>query len=215
MRVPPYYKQKKPYTCSLAALRMVFGYFGVIVSESELVNKVVPDYGPGFKNLWNSTVAKLSCQAGINTTMYAAWPLFKKTIFQQALSEYKSNPDKMNFRKYENPTDKDQLTEPLPLAYKEMFKAIELGCKCSYGKLTERRIRLFLSENCLIQTSVKLHLLYPGQKRVYHSVLIYKIRDDKVYYHDPAHGENLFCSLNHLLRAANNVGAAIVYRGLT
>jgi hypothetical protein len=119
----------------------------------------------------------------------------------------------MDYRKYENPKDKDHLTEPLPLSYKEMFRALELGCKCVYGWLTTKEVKSFLKKNCLIQISIKLHLLYPGKKQVFHSILIYKVIEDEVYYHDPSHGENLSCDFDRLMRARTDV-AAIVYSGL-
>jgi hypothetical protein len=210
-KIPPYFKQQNSYTCSLAVLRMVLKFYGNSVSEEELVKKVEVDYGKDFKNLWNPTIAKLSRDYGINTTMYAAWPLFKKEIYPLALADYIKNPTTMDYKKYENSKDKDELTEPLPLSYKEMFKALELGCECVYGKLTSTRIKTLLSKDYLIQTSVKLHLLYPGKKQVFHSILIYKIDGDILSYHDPAYGENLTCTLIDMVRAANDVGAAIVY----
>lgn len=212
MKFFPYFQQENPYTCSLAVLRMVLAYFGINVSEKELISKVEKDYGKSFKNLWNSTIAKLSREYGINTTMYAVWPLFKKNIYSKALAEFKKNPNTMNFKKYEHPKDKDELTEPLPLAYKEMFRALELGCKCVYGKLTGNKIKNLLLKNCLVQTSIKLHLLYPGERHIFHSILIYKLVGSKVYYHDPARGEGLNSDINRLIKASNNVGAAIVYR---
>lgn len=211
---PPYFKQDNPYTCSLSVLRMVLAYYGINVSEAELINKVEKDYGKNFKNLWNPTISKLSQEYGVDTIMYAVWPLFRKDIYLKALAEFQENPETMDYKKYEHPKDKDQMTEPLPLAYKEMFRALELSCKCVYGKLTENRLKEFLSKNYLVQTSIKLHLLYPGKKHVFHSILIYKLIDDTVYYHDPAHGEGLTCKLDSLVRASTSVGAAIVYKGL-
>lgn len=211
-KTPPYFKQAHRYTCSLAVLRMVLAYFKIKVSEKELIEKVERDYGAGFKNLWNPTIAKLSCEYGIKTTMYAAWPLFKKTIYPKALAEFKTNPEKMNYKKYEHLKDSDKSTEPLPLAYKEMFRALELGCRCVYGKLTAQRIKKLLAKkDQLIQTSVKLDRLYPGKKEAFHSILLYQLIGDTVYFHDPTYGKGLSCQLNHLLQASQNVGAAIVY----
>jgi hypothetical protein len=192
---------------------MVLASYEISVSEEELIKKVEVDYGKDFKNLWNPTIAKLSRKYGIQTTMYANWPLFKKDIYPLALAEFIKNPLTFDYRKYENPKDTDNLTEPLPLSYREMFKAMELGCICTFGKLTEHIIRSLLSQNQLIQTSVKLNLLYPGKKQVFHSVLIYGVKDDILFYHDPAHGESLTCTLGHMVHAANDVGAAIVYGG--
>ncbi|MCL4374815.1 C39 family peptidase [Patescibacteria group bacterium] len=213
-KIPKYFKQNNPYTCSLAVLRMVLAFYGIEASEAELINRVGKDYGMNFKNLWNPTMAKLARQYGINTTMCAAWPLFKKDIYPKALSEFKNNPETMNYKKYEHPKDKDESTEPLPLAYKEMSRALELGCKCIYGKLTTARTKSSMSKGRLVQTSIKLHKLYPGKKRAFHSILIYKVDDDMVFYHDPAHGRSLSCSMDALVKASNNVGAAMIYSGL-
>jgi hypothetical protein len=213
--IPPYYKQENRYTCSLAVLRMVLAYHEITVSEAELISRVEPEYGKDFRNLWNPTIAKLSCEYGIETTLYAQWPLFKKKNYPQALAEYKKHPQAMNYQKYERATNSDTSTEPLPLAYKEMFRAIELGCRCVYGRLTEIRLRQLLDKGCLIQVSVKLHLLYSGKKQAFHSILLFNIAGDVVSYHDPTYGENLHCPIDHLLRASTDVGAAIVYSGLT
>lgn len=213
-KIPPYFQQENAYTCSLSVLRMVLSFYGMDVSEAELINRVEEDYGKNFKNLWNPTIARLAREYGINTTMCATWPLFKKDIYPKALSEFKKNSETMNYKKYEHPKDKDELTEPLPLAYKEMFRALELGCECIYGKLTTIRIKSALSKGHLVQTSIKLHKLYPGKKHVFHSILIYKVEGNTVFYHDPAHGESLSCSMDALIKASNNVGAAMIYSGL-
>lgn len=212
-RIPKYFKQDSQYTCSLAVLRMILAFYGIEISEVDLISKVEKDYGKNFKNLWNPTIAKLAREYGINTTMYATWPLFKKNIYSKALSEFQNNPKTMNYKKYEHPKDKDELTEPLPLAYEEMFKALELGCKCVYGKLTASRIKSAISKGYLVQTSIKLHKLYPDKKHVFHSILIYRIEGNTVYYHDSAHGEGLSCSMDTLTKASNNVGAAMIYSG--
>jgi len=214
IRVPKFFKHDNQYTCSLAVLRMVLAFYGIDISEVELIKKVEKDYGKNFKNLWNPTIAKLAREYRINTTMYATWPLFKKDIYPKALSDFQSNPETMNYKKYEHPKDKDELTEPLPLAYKEMFKALELGCRCVYGKLTASRIKSALSKNYLIQTSIKLHKLYPDKKHVFHSILIYGIENNTAHFHDPAHGEGLSCPMVTLIKASNNVGAAMIYSGL-
>lgn len=210
--IVPYFKQEKKYTCSLASLRMVLAYYGKNVTEEKLVNQVKKDYRSNFKNLWNPTIAKLACQYGIITKMYAAWPLFKKNIFPIALEKYLRFGNKMNVHKYENNKDKDLLTEPLPLAYKEMFEAVKLGCQVSYGKLTLDKVCSALKKNHLIQTSIKLHIMYPGKKHIFHSIVVFGINKDKVLYHDPAHGANLSCSVNRFVKATNDVGAAIIYK---
>lgn len=76
--------------------------------------------------------------------MYALWSLFKPELLQEALKEYADSPKTMDVRKYENPDDQDGLPEPLPLAYKEMFEAVRLGCKTTYGGLTEHRLQSLL-----------------------------------------------------------------------
>lgn len=117
----------------------------------------------------------------------------------------------MDFRAFENKTDADALPEPLPLAYQEMFTALEMGCKCIYGGLTPKRLHRLLSQQKLIQTSISLHKLYPGNKPGFHSILLYKIVDTIVYYHDPARQAQMSCELNTLLSATLHVGAALVY----
>ena len=71
MAIPPYFKQQKLRTCSLACLRMALGYFDITVTEKELETKIEPDYGKNFKNLWNTTIAKLACEYGLDTTPLA------------------------------------------------------------------------------------------------------------------------------------------------
>jgi len=211
-KIPPYFKQNHRYTCSLAVLRMVLANYGIQVTEEELIQKVEKDYGKNFTNLWNPTIAKLSREYGINTTMYALWPLFKKDIYPKALTEYKKNSETMNYKKYEHPKDTDTLPEPLPLAYKEMFRALSFGCRCIYGKLTAHRLKTLLLKDCLVQTSIKLHILYPEKKQAFHSILIYRLNGDTIYYHDPAYGNNLKCKLDILIQASSNVGACISYQ---
>ena len=93
-----------------------------------------------------------------------------------------------------------------------MFEAVKLGCKVHYGSLTVKRINFFLKNNFLIQTSVRLNKLYPGKKTVFHSILIYYLEGDKVFFHDPAHGEGLSCSINHLIKATQDVGVFMLYK---
>ncbi len=190
---------------------MVLETHNIKVTENALLEKLEPDYGKDFKNLWNPTIAKLAVQYGIETKMYAKWPLFKKDVYPKALAEFQLNPSTMNYLKYENPNDKDVATEPLPLSYKEMFKALDLGCKCVYGSLTPKRIKTLLLQNRLIQTSIKLNLLYQGTPNVFHSLLLYKVEGETVFYHDPTYGANLRCTLDKLNKASQDVGAAIVF----
>ncbi len=211
MSTPPYYKQNSNYTCSLAGLKMVLAHYDKKVTEEELREKIESDYGKNFTNLWNPTIARLAREYGIQTTMYALWPLFKKDILPIATEEYKKNPETMNVNKYENSKDDDHIPEPLPLAYKDMFEAVKLGCKVVYGQLTEKRLKSIIGDNGLIQTSIKLHKLYPGKKKVFHSILIYEIKDNKVLYHDPSHGKSLSCTVNHLLKATIDVGVFMAY----
>jgi len=208
----PYFKQETSASCSLAVLRMVLASCGIEVSEKELIAKVRLDYRADFSNIWNPTIAKLAVEYGIQTTMYALWPLFKPELTLQALKEFRANPEGMNINKYENPNDSESLPEPLSLAYKEMFLAIEKGCKTVYGGLTEKRLTALLNEGFLIQTSVKLHKLYPAKKKGFHSILIYKHSGDGIEYHDPYHGEGLRCTAKHLLTATNGVGAFMAYK---
>lgn len=145
--------------------------------------------------------------------MYALWPLFKRELLSQALKEYQENPNNIDINKYESKNDKDSLPEPLPLAYKEMFEAVKMGCKVHYGSLTVNRMKRLLSLGFLIQTSVKLDLLYPGKKRAYHSILLYGVENNAILFHDPAYGEALKVDAERLERATMDVGACIVYKG--
>ena len=207
-----YFKQRGKYNCSLAVLRMVLDYFGVIITEEELQKKVEKNYGVGYKNLWNPTIAKLAMELGVKTEMYALWSIFKKRVYRQAIKEYEKNSNLFDYRKYENKSTKDNLSESLFIAYREMFEAVKLGCKVHYGSLTVKRINFFLKNNFLIQTSVRLNKLYTGKKTVFHSILIYYLEGDKVFFHDPAHGEGLSCSINHLIKATQDVGVFMLYK---
>lgn len=212
---PQYYKQEKPFTCSIAVLRMVLAHYSIIKSESELCRMIEKDYGKGFRNVWNPTIAKLAAQFGIDTQLHALWPLLQKDIFSQALAEFQDNPETFDVRKYENPLDEDKSTEPLPLAYKEMFLAVKAGCTVHYGGLTANKLLKFLRKGYLVQTSIKVERMYPEKNKVaFHSLLVFNTEGAQVHYHDPAYGENLTCSVTHLLKAANGVGAFMVYKGL-
>ncbi len=214
MSMPVYFKQEKRSTCSLAVLRMVLHHFRIKVNEEELENKVKENYGNKFSNIWNPTIAKLACGYGINTTLYALWPLLKKDTLPKALNAFQRNPHTFDVNRYENKKDKDRFSEPLPLAYKEMFLAVQKGCKAAYGSLTTQRVKKLLSEGYLIQTSIKLHLMlmYPDKKRAFHSILIYRISGNKIFFHDPFNGEGLTCTLEHLLKATSDVGAFMAYK---
>lgn len=212
MRIPPYYQQERPGTCSLAVLRMSLAHFGIQVSEKELEDKVIADYGTGFKSLWNPTVAKLACQYGLETVFSAKWPLLKPSLMQKAVDEYHQNPANFNLSKYEDPDDSDSLPMPLPLSYKEMFLAVKYGCKTNYGKLTKEKLKEEMSSGALIQTSIKLNRLYPNGKQTFHSILLFGLDGDTVHYHDPHRGASLTCSIDHLLKATARVGAFLVYR---
>jgi hypothetical protein len=192
---------------------MVLAQYGTKVSEQELLDRVKVGYGTDFSNIWNPTIAKLACEYGIATTMYALWPLLKPGIMEQALAEFKRNPH-MNVAKYENPRDKDHISEPLPLSYKEMFKAVDNGCKVTYGRLTEKRLKSLLDTGSLVQTSIQLHKMYPGSKKGFHSVLLYAYDENKVKYHDPYRGKGMKADIGHLLQAASDVGAYIAYQGM-
>ena len=209
--MPPYFPQAHKYACSLATLRSVLAVQGVAVSEEKLVAKVQQDYGKNFKNLWNPTIAKLACEYGIDTKMYALWPLFKLENLAATIEKIERNPAHMDVRKYENPDDKDTLGEPLPLAYKEVFKAIKNGCKVTYGGLTEGRIIRILGRGHYIQTSIKINLLYPDDRASFHSILLYKCKEGIVTYHDPARYAAMECEVEKLLRAANGAGAFMEY----
>lgn len=100
---------------------MVLATKQINVTEDELMSKITNDYGSDFKYVWNPTIAKLGQMYGVQTSMYALWPLFKPDLMKQALEEYTAHPETFNVNKYENPNDTDTSTEPLPLAYKEMF----------------------------------------------------------------------------------------------
>lgn len=211
-KTPPYFKQESQTTCSLAVLRMVLTHFKKNISENRLREEVIKDYGNDFKNIWNPTLAKIAVQEGINTTMYALWPLFKKNMMKQAFKEFQIDPDHMNIQKYENPYDKDSIPEPLPLAYKEMFLAFQAGCKVVYGGITKHRVSTFLQKEYLIQTTIKLELMYPSKQKGYHALLLYGYEHDKIFYHDPYRGKSLQCSIDHLIHSATDVGAFMVYK---
>lgn len=207
----PYFAQSHNSACSLAALRSVLAVRDIQVSEEELITKVEVDYGKDFKNIWNPTIAKLAVEYGISTTMYAEWPLFKSGTMKKALAEYTLNPNGFDVQKYENEIDGDHIPEPLPLAYKEMFRAVELGCDTVYGGLSKQLVTELLAQGYLIQTSIKTEKLYIGSRPSYHSILIYELADDQVIYHDPARGAAMRCAIQKLVDATNGTGAFMAY----
>lgn len=202
MTNPPYFKQEYKYACSIAVLRIVLANYGIFVTETELIKKVEKEYGKNFQNLWNPTLAKMGREYGIDTTMYATWSLLKK------------NPNILKNKEFKNPRYEDGTVILLTLEQKEFFKALKLGSAYIHGKLTTQRIKTLLSKNYLIQTSVRLHLLYPGERQIFHSILIYKLVGDTVYFHDPARSESMSSHIATLVKAANNAGVVIVYKGL-
>lgn len=211
-QVPPFITQKHNYSCSLAVLRMALAVHGQNVSEQELRQKIAGDYREDYRNIWNPTIAKLAQMYGLHTVMYADWPLFRPHTMERAMAEYHASPETFRVSKYENPDDEDESTEPLPLAYKEMFEAVSLGCQTVFGHLTKSLLCRHLDDGDLVQTSVKLDRLYPGFRKVFHSILIYDHDDTHVVYHDPTYGEGLRCPFSRLFNAANDVGAAIIYQ---
>jgi hypothetical protein len=210
--MPPYYSQKHTNTCSLAVLRSVLALNNIQVTEEELIDKIKEDYGTKFKNIWNPTIAKLAAQYGVSTKMYALWPLFKKGLAKTAAAEYSADPNQFSKNTYENPTDKEKLPEPLTLAYKEMFTAIELGCDVYYGKMTAKRISDLLSKGYVIQTSIRTEKLYKDAKPSFHSLLIFSINGRELTYHDPARSADMKCAIDILLNASNNTGAFMAYK---
>jgi len=193
---------------------MVLNAYGIKVEEKELYGKVIKAYGKSFKNIWNPTIAKLACEYGINTSMYALWPLFKKELLKRASSDFEKNPNNFNSNKYENKNDEEKLPEPLKLAYQEMFRAIKKGCKVYYGDLTSDRIKKFLKEDYLIQTSVKLNTLYQGKKKAYHSILLYGLTDNLILFHDPYYGKEKTVEVTQLQKSISDTGAYIIYKNL-
>lgn len=191
---------------------MALANYGIKLSEGELLDQIKPDYGQGFSNIWNTTIAKLSASYGLQTTMYALWPLFKPDVFSRAAKEFNSDPEHFDPMKYENPEDKDDMPEPLILAYKEAFLAVEKGCSVLYGSLSANHIREILSEGGLIQTSVKVNRLYSDAPEGFHSLLIYGSDNASVEYHDPFVGPHLSVSMGSLIEATTDVGAFIAYR---
>ena len=211
MTVPPYFKQVGFYNCSLAVLRMVLAQHQIILVENTLQDRVISDYGKDYKSLWNPTIAKMACEYGIQTTLYASWPLLKPNILPVAIVEYRKSPETFSARKYENIHDKDTEPIPLPLSYKEMFLAIEKGCKTVYGKLTKNLIQEHLDNGDLIMISIKNNRLYPGKSNTSHSILLYGYKVDMVYYHDPKWGERLQASFEKLEEAMQRVRVGIVF----
>ncbi len=210
MNAPSYFKQEGKYNCSLAVLRMVLVARGIEVTEKDLQQKVIKDYGKKYKNIWNPTIAKLALEYKIPTTVYARWPLFKQEFLKKALKEYESDSNNFDANKYETEADKD-IHESLRIAYKDMFAAIRLGCKVVYGELTPEIIKKYLKKGNQIMTSIKLNKMYPGKKNVYHAILLYGVKGDTVFYHDPFHGESLSCSISHLISAISDTGVGIVF----
>ncbi len=210
--MPPYFPQKHISACSLAVLRSVLALQGIEVTEETLISKVKGDYGKNFKNIWNPTLAKLAVEYGIPTKMYAKWPLFKASVIKGATLEYSKDPNGFKLSEYENNNDGDRLPEPLSLAYKEMFKAIELGCEVFYGRLTRQRLVNLVAEGYIIQTSIKTEKLYHGERPSYHSLLIYSIDGNELVYHDPARSAAMKCKVSSLIRAANDTGAFMAFK---
>lgn len=209
---PPYFKQERSATCTLAVLRMVLAAHGQNILEEELRNKVVKDYGSHFKNIWNPTIAKLAAEFGLDVTMYAKWPLFKTETVQKARAEYDKHGESANITQYENPDDNDKSTEPLSLAYKEMFKAMDTGVKAIYGSLSENVIRNALGKGQLILSTVLLPKLYPEKNLSgHHGILIYDVNGDNIVYHDPSYGKSLTTTFDNFQSSQDNVAAGIVF----
>lgn len=212
MQIPPYFKQEKLATCSLASLRMALGYFDIKVTEKELEEQVKSEYGTRFKNLWNTTIAKLACEYGLDVTLAADWPLLREGVLGEAMKAYKEHPLEFNIMNYENPADNDHLPEPLPLAYKEMFLAVENGCHTLYKPISKEVIITTLQEGVLIQTTIKRNKFYPGNNSTYHSLLLYKTDGEKIFFHDPSEGAEMATTIDHLVYAATDVGAYMIYK---
>ncbi len=185
MKPPQYLKQIHNGACSLAVLRMVLASRGIPVSEKRLIENIEAEYKKSFKQVWNPTIAKLACQNGIKVSFMARWSLLKPANIKKA--------------------------QDLDIAYRDMLEAVRLGCEVSYGKLTETIMKENLLKGNYIQTSIHKNKLHKGAKAGYHSILLYDIIDDEVYFHDPDMGSAMHCSIVVLMRAMNGAGAALVY----
>lgn len=212
MITPAYFPQESRFTCSLAVLRMVLAHYGIESSELELKDQVIPLYGPRFKNIWNPTIAKLACEFGLRVHFEALWPLLKEEQFKKALVAYNSLDEKdFNHHRFENPGDSDVSTEPLPISYAELFAAHEAGCTYAFGGASIQRITKALSDNKLILLTIKLEKLYPNERTAFHSILVYGINKDIVFYHDPSFGKCLSVSTEVLLQSLPKVKPMILF----
>lgn len=210
MKTPPYFRQINSSGCSIAILRMVLATKHIQVSEEELINRIVKDYGKNFTNIWNSTIAKLAQEYGLLVTFYAKWALFKN--MSKALEEFHNSSSTFNVDTYENKNDKDTMLEPLSIADIDMFNAVEKGCKYVYSGLDKELLKDMLSKNNFIQLSIRLKNLYPEKyKKGYHSILLYGIDGEDVIYHDPYNGEALRVSIDKLLQSTMDAGACMIY----
>ncbi len=189
---------------------MILAVHDINITENELLAEVKKIYPKNFKNIWNPTIAKLAQKYGIPTTLIADWPLLKPQNLAKATSEYLNNPANFNHKEYENNDDQDALPEPLPLAYSEMFEALNLGVKTKYKKLDQKELITLLHRDVLLLISVKLESLYPGKKG-YHSILLYDLDENKIHYHDPSYGEKKSISLQALLSASIDTGTALAF----
>jgi ABC-type bacteriocin/lantibiotic exporter with double-glycine peptidase domain len=203
MKIPPYLKQQHNSACSLAVLRMVLASKDIKVSEEELIQRIEKDYKRSFKQVWNPTIAKLAREYGVPVTFIARWSLLKPHHLKKAIEIYANAPETFDVFVFE---EKD-----LDIAYRDMLEAVRLGCITEYKKLTAENLKELLTSRHYVQTSIHKHKLYPDAKHGYHSILLYGYKDNQVYFHDPDIGAEQKCSLEHLMKALNGVGAALVY----
>ncbi len=121
-----------------------------------------------------------------------------------------------------NDVTEEELTQKVEKEYGKKFKNIlntsiaelakEYGLDTAiYKNLMEDEIKQFLEQGNLIQTSIRLHHVYPGKKGL-HSVLLYRFENGMIYYHDPSQGNSQYCSFQQLIKAMINTGVKIVYK---
>ncbi len=212
MITPPYFHQESNATCSLAVLRMALAHFGIKASENELKAQVILLYGKRFKNIWNSTIARIACEYGLKVHFEALWPLLKPEQFKKAFSEYQSNKEnQFKVDRYENPNDTHVSSEPLPLSYAELFAAQQAGCSIAFGGATIDALAKAFSQGKLILLTIKRERLYPKLKPAFHSILVFAVQKDLVFYHDPFYGESLSVSQENLMLSLPQVKPMIVF----
>lgn len=83
--IPPYFIQQKPYTCSIAILRIVLSQHNIEISETRLLQQMSERYNQKSKNFQNKYIALLANFYQLKTKLLTNWDTITIETIEQLL----------------------------------------------------------------------------------------------------------------------------------